>query len=147
MTQYPEPIVRFHGYVDVDDNGCWNWTGQRKSSGYGKFFAYGKHHNAHRWGYEFLVGPIPEGLQLDHLCRNRACVNPDHLEPVTNGENQIRRYVAARLEGPVFCKSGRHEMTDQNSHTDSRGKTRCRACNNEANSARDKAKRLSLVMR
>ncbi|WP_411732175.1 HNH endonuclease signature motif containing protein [Paeniglutamicibacter sp.] len=69
-------------------NSCWVWTAA-KVKGYGKF----QKHRAHRWSYEHLVGPIPEGLTLDHLCRNRACVNPEHLEPVTVEEN-VRRAAA-----------------------------------------------------
>ena len=68
---------------------CWDWLGG-KSNGYGRFWVEGRLVQAHRWAYETMVGPIPEGLTLDHLCRVRYCVNPSHLEPVTLGEN-IRR--------------------------------------------------------
>lgn len=73
------------GYV-IQENGCWEWTGGIDRGGYGKW----QHGKAHRVVYTKLRGPIPEGMQLDHRCRNRACVNPDHLEPVTNRENILR---------------------------------------------------------
>jgi hypothetical protein len=71
----------------VDESGCWIWQRYINRHGYGRLARGGKRGTprqlAHRWYYERLVGPIPDGLELDHLCRNRACVNPDHLEPVT----------------------------------------------------------------
>jgi hypothetical protein len=91
---------------------CLEWTGPLAGSGYGRF---GSHPSptrttgyvcvmAHRWLYERWVGPIPDGLQLDHLCRNRACVNPDHLEPVTPAENTRRGRV---LQSPdTHCPHG-----------------------------------------
>lgn len=72
---------------------CWWWTSAASPLGYGAFLnADGRTVRAHRYAYEFLIGPIPEGLHLDHLCRNPPCVNPDHLEPVTPEENNRRGY-------------------------------------------------------
>ena len=82
---------RFWARVDVGL--CWEWTGSN-DRGYGMFRLDGRTVRAHRWAWETLVGPIPRGLHLDHLCRNPPCVNPDHLEPVTQPEN-IRRGHAA----------------------------------------------------
>lgn len=71
--------------------GCWEWTGGRSAAGYGMIRDEGQVVvYAHRALYQLLVGPIPEGLELDHLCRNRACVNPAHVEPVTHEENMRR---------------------------------------------------------
>jgi hypothetical protein len=82
------PEDRF--WANVDQSGdCWLWMGAR-TRGYGRFEVDGKGMAVHRFAYELLIGPVPEGLQIDHLCRNRPCVNPAHLEPVTNRENTMR---------------------------------------------------------
>jgi hypothetical protein len=93
-TGRTRPEQRFWRHVVRDpDTECWEWTAARKNGGYGSF-AIGKGNvYAHRFAYEMLVGPIPEGLELDHLCRNRGCVNPDHLEPVTRQVNVLRGLV------------------------------------------------------
>lgn len=84
------PTQRFIEKWTLVDNGCWEWTGSRHPRGYGEFFDGSTVVRAHRWAYEQFVGPIPEGLVIDHLCRNTGCVNPLHLEAVTQTEN-IRR--------------------------------------------------------
>jgi hypothetical protein len=78
-------------------DGCWEWRGYVETDGYGRVWIDGAYHQAHRVMYELLVGPIPEGLEPDHLCRNRTCVNPGHLEPVTPAVNQ-QRGAAAKLD-------------------------------------------------
>lgn len=83
-------------YVVDRDTGCWVWRGGRMPFGYGSVWLDGRTRLAHRVFYERLVGPIPDGLQLDHLCRNPPCVNPAHLEPVTHTENS-RRGSATKL--------------------------------------------------
>lgn len=82
---------------------CWNWTGSTEK-GYGRLSWDGKNYRAHRLVYELLVGEISTGLVLDHLCRNTRCVNPEHLEPVTNSEN-IRRSHEFRIPSKA-CKNG-----------------------------------------
>jgi hypothetical protein len=90
---------RFWDNVDIADD-CWEWQRSCRTSGYGQYSTWKdgkrvKNWLAHRYAYEQVVGPIPEGLEIDHLCRNRRCVNPDHLEPVTRSVNQQRswRYI------------------------------------------------------
>jgi hypothetical protein len=77
---------------------CWWWRGHVQPNGYGQFGDSGTVGYAHRWAYEHFIGPIPVGLHLDHICRNRACVKPAHLEPVTQGENNRRSWAARKQE-------------------------------------------------
>ncbi|MCL4473532.1 MAG: HNH endonuclease [Actinobacteria bacterium] len=85
-------------YIINETTGCWDWQHHITDKGYGRMWNGQKKVRAHRYFYEQKYGPIPNGLELDHLCRNRACVNPDHLEPVTTAEN-IRRACKFRREG------------------------------------------------
>lgn len=114
--------------LKIDRSGdCWEWTAGKSHNGYGLFWLDGQMRYAHRVTYESIVGPIPDGLDLDHLCRNRACVNPDHLEPVTRSEN-LRRGdgVVGRQMRRATCIRG-HEFK----HVDSLGRRVCRICANE----------------
>lgn len=123
-----DPFKRFMAFVAKEDEpGCWVWVGTLQKNGYGSFYAGGRTLRAHRWAYEHFIGPIPDGLQTDHLCRNRACVNPDHLEPVTPKVN-------ARRAMRSHCVNG-HEFTDQNTYFHA-GKRYCRECRRKRNRAR-----------
>lgn len=95
-------------------DGCWIWQGPDNGQGYGTLRLPGvrKKSYAHRVSYEMLVGPIPEGLYLDHLCRNPPCVNPDHLEPVTHAEN-VRRGLAVGHTNTRGELSGMAKITDR----------------------------------
>jgi len=104
--------------------GCWTWTGTIDPGGYGHY-KLGQSQHAHRVAYELVVGPIPEGLELDHLCRNPSCVNPAHLEPVTHAENVRRGTVAQR----THCQKG-HEYTPENTRMRN-GARVCRECHRE----------------
>jgi hypothetical protein len=93
-------IERFFAFVSPEPNsGCWLWCGGLQSRGYGFFcLSDASMVLAHRYSYELARGPVPDGLEVDHLCRLKACVNPEHLEAVTQSENTLRRYRAARGE-------------------------------------------------
>jgi hypothetical protein len=88
------PLVRFWRMVEKTDT-CWNWTGCHRDDGYGYFHVWkGIHERAHVFSYQIAKGLVPKGLELDYLCRNRGCVNPDHLEAVTRRENLMRSPIA-----------------------------------------------------
>lgn len=108
----------------VDTSGdCWEWLGSKEAAGYGKWRGW----RVHRYSYTEFVGPIPDGLVIDHLCRNKGCVNPDHLEPVTIRENTIRGVTANR----ETCRSGKHPWPESaRSYGD--GWQRCIECRREA---------------
>jgi len=150
MAYPPRPIaVRIQRNVVVAPNGCWLWQ-KRLSRGYGRLDQVidgrPKGGLAHRVSYELFVGPIPEGMQLDHLCHtrdracpggpsclHRRCVNPEHLEPVTSAENTRRSPVNRALR--THCPQG-HQYTEANTYADSKGWRRCATCVRASNTAR-----------
>lgn len=121
--------VRFWAKVEKTE-ACWLWTGARGRAGYGHFWSTAARQmtTAHRFAYELLVGPIPPGLQIDHLCRNRRCVRPDHLEPVTTRENTFRSPLtqASINAAKTHCKHG-HPFDGANLYY-AQGYRACRVC-------------------
>lgn len=110
--------------ITVGESGCWLWTASLNFKGYGVACPgpAGRKAMAHRYAYETLVGPIPDGLQLDHLCRVRNCVNPAHLEPVTASENQRRAKALI-----TKCPHG-HAYTPENTYITPNGRRNCLTC-------------------
>jgi hypothetical protein len=127
-AHFPEKNTEelFWSMVNKTD-GCWNWTSGTKR-GYGQYRLWGRSWGAHQISYKLLVGEIPVGLELDHLCRNTLCVNPSHLEPVTPFENKMRapNFTANR----THCPKG-HEYTPDNTYKMPKGGRGCRPCRRE----------------
>lgn len=132
------------GAVSPEPNtGCWLWAKTVSTTGYGQFqIERARFRWAHRLSYEAFAGEIPDGLQIDHLCRVRCCVNPSHLEPVTAKENMRRRTVVLTLK--THCKRG-HPFDAKNTMRLTRGngkhERRCRTCHREESSRRLAAKK------
>ena len=134
LPSRPSPSERF--WAKVDKRGpvppyapqlgpCWIWMGA-STRGYGMVWMAPVHVYAHRWSYEALVGEVPAGAHLDHLCRVPLCVRPDHLDPVTVRENVLRSPIHNGAK--THCVNG-HEFTESNTYVTPGGARSCRACN------------------
>jgi ribosome-binding protein aMBF1 (putative translation factor) len=119
--------VRFWNKVHKTADGCWLWTGRLRPDGYADLKYEGKMMLAHRLSWIDQHGPVPDGKELDHLCRQRHCVNPEHLEPVTRRENIMRGDLPKMHRDITHCPAG-HEYTPQNTRVDRKGKRNCRTC-------------------
>lgn len=119
---------RFLSYVTDTPVGCWQWTGYLLPNGYARVSVNGERQYAHRAVYEAVNGPIPAGLVIDHLCRNRGCANPDHLEAVTQRINVLRgeSHAAARAR-QTECVRG-HRFDSANTYVARNGTRKCRRC-------------------
>jgi hypothetical protein len=120
---------RFVSRCQPEPNGCIRWLGEITRYGYGRFHVAGRGVRAHRYSFEHFKGPIPQGLALDHLCRNRWCVNHEHLEAVTPAENLRRSAIAPATinAAKTHCPKG-HEYTPENTMPRSLGRKRWREC-------------------
>ena len=107
---------------------CWTWMGGDSGNGYGRFSWRGKERAAHRLAYRAARGRIPDGLEIDHLCRNRACVNPEHMEAVTRKVNALRGISFSAVNAKkVHCPRG-HPLSRENTYRDPQGGRECRVC-------------------
>lgn len=137
---------RFWAKVDKDGpGGCWLWTAAKNPKGYGRFYLDGRNQLAHRVAYLLVVGPIPPGLQLDHVvargCLHRHCVNPHHLEPVTNRENLLRSPLSVVFRPRILkthCIHG-HSLAD--AYVGAKGFRTCRHCVKGWNAARNRRRK------
>ena len=123
---------RFWRKVKKLETGCWEWQGSIITSGYGHFWDGSRWWVAHRFAYEKIYNyPIPKGLEIDHLCRNKICVNPAHLDVVTRSENTKRgllpSIVGARQRGKTHCPYG-HPYDEVNTYAFPNGRRGCRTC-------------------
>lgn len=132
MNAAPDELRRFLAKVRIDENGCWRWTAGHNRKGYGQFKYRRKDMGAHRASHLIFVGPIPDGCEIDHLCRVRDCVSPLHLEAVTHAVNVARGTTGMFPHGHrTHCDYG-HPFDEENTATRADGGGRvCRICRRE----------------
>ena len=130
---------RFLAKIVAYPHGCHIWQAYTDTDGYGRFKVNGRMVNSHRFAYELFVGPIPAGLQIDHLCRARNCVNPAHMEPVTTQENTLRGDSGKHHAVKTHCPQG-HPYAGENLYVRPDGRRKCRACQRDHDRA-DRARK------
>lgn len=130
-------LSRFMEKVEfIDPDECWIWVGCRHPRGYGQFWNGDKIVRAHRWIYESLLGPVSTDLVIDHLCRNTSCVNPRHLQEVTQRTNVLRGTApAAHQARQTHCVHG-HELIGENLYMKPNGARQCVPCRRETDRRR-----------
>lgn len=134
-----DELARFLKFANQAGSDCWLWSGRINGGGYPQFMTPSTDY-AHRWSYAHFVAPIPSGYQVDHLCRVRHCVNPAHLEAVTQRENIIRS--EASHVGNGLCRNRLHDVTDPaNVHYFKNGDRTCLPCKRAAQAVRDARRR------
>jgi hypothetical protein len=134
--------------IPEPNTGCWLWIANSTHDGYGMIFWGGGKLMAHRVSYERLIGPIPAGLQLDHTCRTRCCVNPAHLEPVTNRENQMRGVSFSAVNATkTHCPQGHTYDAKNTAVYKGYGSRVCRACTRARSLARYRRLRAATKIR
>lgn len=134
MINYPRSVIlRLLRHAQFDNTAeCWVWQKGKSRDGYARIQVGRKSRDAYRVAYEAFVGPVPEGLELDHLCRNRACINPAHLEPVTRRVNVLRGVsIVAVNARKTHCASD-HPLSGDNLYIRPDGGRACRRCNADA---------------
>ena len=146
------PNIDMSVWDRIDASGdCWLWTGYLDRGGYGRTQVFGKNQGVHRAVWEALVGEIPDGLQIDHLCRNASCCNPDHLEVVTGQENMSRGYIRSYppYSAKTHCKQG-HPLSGDNLRLSKQKygglHRQCKACGNASHRKRSRELRAEKLL-